>query len=163
MKDLRLVSYILNGLNFASYELNSFRYRAQAIESRQEIAIPRLERLQVMRLDLLGVLTYPLLVTGISVDVTDDDATHLQENRSQNNRGATFELYVSVVNRKTGLVLRKMAFRISNYPDYTNEIILNPDYIYDVKASVSINLLTFIGKPVYLEKPIVFTDRVIQH
>ena len=77
MNQLTLISYILNGINFASYELDSFRYRAEPIEDRQEIMIPSLIKSQVTRIDLIGVLNFPLLVTGI--DVFDKTSTLLSK------------------------------------------------------------------------------------
>ena len=162
MNQLTLISYILNGINFASYELDSFRYRAEPIEDRQQIMIPSLIKSQVTRIDLIGVLNFPLLVTGIDVDVADDDERNLDEGNSQNNKTSQFDIYVSVVNRKTNKVVKKLTFVITSYPTYTNEIIFNPDYIYEIKASKTINLITFTGKPVYLRQPIVFTDGVVQ-
>lgn len=158
---LNLVSYILNGISFASYELNSFRYRAEGIEERQEIVIPSLIQSEVNRIDLYGVLKYPLLVTGLDVDVAYDDERGLDENNAQNNKTAPFEIYVGVINRKTNTVVKKLAFQVSSYPTYSNEIILNPNFIYDIKSSKTINLITFTGKPVYLKQPIVFTDKTI--
>lgn len=162
MKALNLISYILNGINFASYELDSFRYRAEAIGERQQVLIPRLLQNQVTRIDLLGVLKYPLLVSGLDADVDLDDDKNFKEDTTNHDISPSFYIHVAIINRKTNLIVKKVRFIITSYPSLNNEIILNPDYIYEIKCSRTVNLLTFIGKPIYLKEPIVFTDGIVK-
>lgn len=159
-KILQLVSYVLNGINFASYDLEGDRYRAENIKQRQQIMIPNLPRNKVVRVDLLGELKFNLLVTGIDIDLKEDDTKELRSDSGSNNTSPNFRLYVSVVNRKTDNVVKRLAFLISSYPDYTNEIILEPNFIYDIKVDRDVNLLTFTGEPVYMRDNIIFLNGV---
>lgn len=159
---LKLINIISNGLTFAAYELDGRAYRADLIKQRQQIMIPGLPKSEVVRVDLLGELDFPLLVTGIDADVANDDEKELSEKNSQNNSTPPFSLWVSVINRKTGKIVKKLQFVITSYPNYTNEIILNPLFIYEIKSSQTINLITFTGEPVFLRENIVFLNGVIK-
>lgn len=159
-KILQLVSYVLNGINFASYDLDGYRYRAANIKQRQQIMIPNLLRNQVVRVDLIGELKFNLLVTGIDIDLEEDDDKDLSSNSNANNKSPNFQLYVSVINRKTGKVVKKLAFLLNSYPNYTNEIILEPNFIYDLKVDRNVNLITFTGEPVHMRENIIFLNGV---
>lgn len=160
MKILQLINIISNGITFAAYEIEGRAYRADLIQQRQQVMIPSLPKNKVTRVDLLGTLKFNLLVTGIDIDLTEDDDRQLEENSNSNNKSPTFNLYVSVINRKTEKVIKKLAFYLNSYPNYTNEIILNPDFIYDIKADRDIKMLTFTGEPVFMRDNIVFTDGI---
>lgn len=159
-KILQLVSYVLNGINFASYDLDGDRYRAENIKQRQQVMIPGLPRNKVVRVDLLGELKFALLVTGIDIDLKEDDNKELRSNSNANDRSNSFSLYVSVVNRKTNQVVKRLAFYLNSYPNYTNEIILEPNFIYDIKVDRDVNLITFTGEPVHLRDNIIFLNGV---
>lgn len=159
---LKLVSKIINGISFGLYEIDTLIYRAEPIKQRQQIMIPKLFKGAVTRVDLLGELKFNLLVTGIDADVENDDDKELSSQNSQNNTTAPFHIWVSVINRKTNDVVKKLTFFITSYPDYTNEIILDPNFIYDIKPSVNINLLTFTGEPVHLRENLVFLNGTIR-
>lgn len=158
----QLISRIINGINFASYELDTLTYRAENIKQRQQIMIPGIPKSKVVRVDLLGELDFPLLVTGIDADVVSDDEKELSEKNSQNNSTPPFCLWVSVINRKTDKIVKKLQFFITSYPNYTNEIILDPLFIYEIKSSQAINLITFTGEPVHLRENIVFLNGVVK-
>lgn len=157
---LKLINIISNGLTFAAYELDGRAYRADLIKQRQQVMIPQLRTHKVTRVDLLGVLKFNLLVTGIDIDLQDDDDKELKSHNNSGDKTKIFNLYVSVVNRKTDRVVKKLSFILSSYPTYTNEIILDPAFIYDIKVDRDVNLITFTGEPVFMRDNIVFTDGV---
>ena len=137
-------------------------YRAEPIKQRQVVAIPNLQKDKATVVDLAGELKFNLLVTGIDVDLAIDDEELLQSDDRTNQFSTYTQLYVNVVNRKTNLVIKRLIFAITSYPSYTNEIILNPDHIYEIKPDKDINLLTFTGEPVHLREPIVFLSSVVK-
>lgn len=157
---LKLIGRLVNGLSLASYELDTLIYRASPIKVRQQIMIPRLTKNKVTRVDLLGELKFNLLITGIDIDLVEDDTKELKDNNTSNNVNPSLRLYVSVVNRKTNNVIKKLAFLLSSYPNYTNEIILEPDFIYDIKVDKDVNLITFTGEPVFMRDNIIFLNGV---
>lgn len=157
-KVLQLIGQILNGVPFATFELDALRYRAEPIKIRQQVLLPNLPKDKVTRVDLLGELKFNLLVTGVDIDLREDDNKDLRSNSNQTNPST--RLYVSVINRKTDLIVKKLAFHLSSYPDYTNEIILNPDFIYDITPDRDVNLMTFTGEPVHLRDDIKFLNAV---
>ena len=101
-KILKLISTLSNGIPFASFELDTLIYRAESIKQRQQIMIPNLPKDKVVRVDLLGELKFNLLVTGIDIDLKEDDTKELENDRHHNNTSPAFRLYVSVINRKNG-------------------------------------------------------------
>lgn len=113
---LRLIAQLINGVNFASYELDTLIYRAEPIKQRQHLIIPKLSKNQVIRVDLLGQLQYPLLVTGIDIDIVDDDENYMESGRGTSNSFySSTRLNVTVINRKTKNIIKKIAFVLNSY------------------------------------------------
>ena len=157
---LKLIGRLVNGLSLASYELDALVYRAEAIKHRQIVAIPNLKKGKATIVDLIGELKFPLLVTGVDFDLTRDDS----ESETAGNRSGTSNyngtLTVNIVNRKTKSVIKRLRFPISTYPTYVNEIIIDPNMIYELNPTEDINSITFIGEPIHLREPIVFLNGV---
>lgn len=161
-KILKLVARLINGINFASYELETLTYRAEPIKHKQTVIIPNLQKDKATVIDLAGELKFNLLVTGVDADVESDDTETLDSTNAQQSINVDVRLLVNTINRKTGTVVKRLVFDITSYPDYTNEIILEPNYIYEIKPDKNINALTFTGEPVHMRDPIVFLNAVVK-
>ena len=160
MNILKLISSLINGINFAAYELDTLIYRAEPIKHRQIVAIPNLKKNKVMTVDLMGELKFPLLITGVDFDLKNDDSESQTRSNTNETRTHSGRLIVTIVNRKTKTVVKRLVFPLSPYPSYLNEIIIDPAMIYELKPSEDVNSITFVGEPVHLRDPIVFLNGV---
>lgn len=159
-KILKLVPKVINGLTFGMYEMAGMIYRAEPIKQRQQLIIPNLGLDKVTTIDLEGELNYDLLITGVDMDVRDDDNQEFKSGQQQDEFPSASVLKVGIINRKTNKVVKKLAFQITAYPNFTNELIISPEFIYQLKPNRYINTITFTGEPVYLKAPIVFVNGV---
>lgn len=161
-KILKLISTLSSGVPFASYELDTLIYRAESIKQRQQIVIPNLPQNSVKQVDLSDVLPYSLLVTDVYLDLTQDDSSPMSSNRSEYDSSSFTEIFVEVTNRKTLKPVRRINLQVYSTSNFLAEITLSPNYIYNLKSSLALNSLTFVGEPIHLRDDIVYTDEVFK-
>ena len=159
-KILELIGTLANGVNWATYKLNNLLYRASPIKYRQDLVITGLIKGKPVLIDLAQDLKHDLLVTGVNADLTEDDGKKLQSDRKGNYSFSYAQVIVTIIDRITKKRIRTIVYFISSYPQYRNEIILSPDYLYEFVCNQEINSITFTGEPVYRPTPIIFTRGV---
>ena len=159
---LTLIGQIINNVSLAYYRLNNLVYRAEPIKQRQELVIPNLKEGQVTVADFFGELPFNLLVTSVDADLVIDDEQFLQTDDNERQQINFAYIFVNVINRKTESVVKQLIFPISSFTSNISEIIIRPEFIYEIKPSRAINLITITGVPVHLLNPIVFLNGTVK-
>ena len=147
---LNLVTRILNGVNFASYEFNNLVYKAQPIPHRQIVELNSISPNAIIPVDLTGVLDHALLVHSVDIDLnTSEDVLTGDEAGDRDN--ITSFLTLVVKNKINDSVIKRYIFQIDSTPnEIVNGLILSSAYKYELKTDRNVAALKFLGEPVHL-------------
>lgn len=157
--NLTLKPHLIGNNNFAAFDINNLYYRANDIKLRQQVYFPLLNSNQSYKIDLANQLNYPLLITGIDIDILDDNDQLNNDNIASN--PPTINLFVRTVNRKTQKVIGETFYQFSSpYFKLEKEFILNPENLYQFKSDQNISGFVFTGEPVYFLPSVILKDEI---
>ncbi len=140
---------------FAGVEQAGLVYRISPVERRDTIVITQLQKNQVKEIDLSTKLEHPILVTGISADIVNDDSHILQDGKKDFNYNYV-QTIIQLLDRNNRNVLRTLTLFLSGYSPYVGELILSPKILYNLKTNQDVRSINITGKPVYLNTTLVY-------
>ena len=140
---------------FAGVEQAGLVYRISPVERRDTIVITQLQKNQVKEIDLSTKLEHPILVTGISADIVNDDSHILQDGKKDFNYNYV-QTIIQLLDRNNRNVLRTLTLFLAGYSPYVGELILSPKILYNLKTNQDVRSINITGKPVYLNTTLVY-------
>lgn len=131
-------------------------YTLQDFQVRIPITVVGLKKNIPVELNFENKLSFDCLARGLTADIANDDGNALQDVENNNYRFSYVQTIVQTLDKDTKQVIRTINIYISSYPNYLNEMILSPDYLYGIRVNQDVNSIVFSCEPLKQENPIIF-------